>query len=256
MPTSEDTSNQNKAPESWRTHCWLDIYRHLHFTHLADFIGFASPMPSWPINSRRNVLKNLDKHVQALISYLLLASSCRTCFQCAAVGVWSSHIPAWWLPPHQWRCWHLKRHVQKYPQQSRQLHLCMYEDQRRMSIKENLSSVPGKRRKKKEKKGMAQFEKRGSPHTNVERTSPGRKLGKAFKNWRKKKKKKKWMLQLTEVNVSKRTTPYLSPEPVLVPNSQLHASNLSLSQWENTDIKIKQQTYKLSIIAPLSPLQL
>lgn len=48
------------------------------------------------------------------------------------------------------------------------------------------------------------------------------------------------MLQLTEVNVSKRTTPYLSPEPVLVPNSQLHASNLSLSQWENTDIKIKQ----------------
>lgn len=73
---------------------------------------------------------------------------------------------------------------------------------------------------------------------------------------KKKRKKRKWMLQLTEVNVSKRTTPYLSPEPVLVPNSQLHASNLSLSQWENTDIKIKQQTYKLSIIAPLSPLQL
>lgn len=41
------------------------------------------------------------------------------------------------------------------------------------------------------KKRMAQFEKRGSPHTNVERTSLGRKLGKAFKNWRKKEKEKK-----------------------------------------------------------------
>lgn len=106
------------------------------------------------------------------------------------------------------------------------------------------------------KKKKVQFEKRGSPHTNVERTSPAESWVKRLRTEEKKKEKRKWMLQLTEVNVSKRTTPYLSPEPVLVPNSQLHAANLSLSQWENADIKIKQQTYKLSIIAPLSPLQL
>lgn len=39
---------------------------------------------------------------------------------------------------------------------------------------------------------------------------------------------KMWKVCLTEVNVTKGTTPYLSPEPVLVPHSQLHGCEQSL----------------------------
>lgn len=42
----------------------------------------------------------------------------------------------------------------------------------------------------------------------------------------------KCVFTLTKVNVTKRTTPYLSPQPVLVPHSQLHGCELSLPHTE------------------------
>lgn len=80
---------------------------------------------------------------------------------------------------------------------------------------------------------MVQYEKRDCPETNVERTLTEEthgKLGKTYKNQTKKRKeKKKCAFTLTKVNVAKGTTPYLSPEPVLVPHSQLHGCESSLS---------------------------
>lgn len=65
---------------------------------------------------------------------------------------------------------------------------------------------------------MQKYEKTNSPETDVESTLTAGTNGKSkrYKN------KSKCVFTLTEVNVTKGTTPYLSPEPVLVPHSQLH----------------------------------
>lgn len=58
------------------------------------------------------------------------------------------------------------------------------------------------------------------------------------------KKKDKCAFTLTKVNVAKGTTPYFSPEPVLVPHSQLHGCELLLSPTD----KKQMRDYKLQII--------
>lgn len=52
---------------------------------------------------------------------------------------------------------------------------------------------------------------------------------------------------LTEVNISKGTTPYLSPQPVFVPHSQLHGCKVSLSSTDNMDTS-KQTKIKLQLL--------
>lgn len=74
---------------------------------------------------------------------------------------------------------------------------------------------------------MVQYEKRDCPETNVESTlteGTHKLLCKRYKN------KTKCVFTLTKVNVTKGTTPYLSPEPVLIPHSQLHGCESSLPQ--------------------------
>lgn len=75
---------------------------------------------------------------------------------------------------------------------------------------------------------------------NVEITFLNGKLGMASRI-------KKGSFTLTEINVSKRTTPYLSPEPVLVSHSQLHDCRLSLLQTDNTDMVRRRRTYDTSL---------
>ena len=41
-----------------------------------------------------------EKWVCDVAAHLLLASSCRSCSRYGAGGAWSSHILAWWQPPH------------------------------------------------------------------------------------------------------------------------------------------------------------
>lgn len=64
-------------------------------------------------------------------------------------------------------------------------------------------------------------------------------------------KKRQCAFTLTEVNVTKGTTSYLSPEPVLVPHSELHGCDLSLSPTDKKDMIIgKQRTHDTMLAHP------